>query len=61
MLNYKNTLVIVAYRTNIEGLTKLDGEEPAVSHVRPPVAQIPIIAVVITLRGPMVVRHFLCS
>ena len=60
MLNYEKTLIIIAYHRNNEGLVKLDGEEPAVSQVRP-VAQTPIIAAVITLRDPIIVRHFLCS
>ena len=60
MLNYEKTLVIVAYRRNIECLVKLDGEEPVVSQVRL-VAQTPIIAVVITLKDLIVVEHFLCS
>ena len=34
MLNYEKTLVIVAYRRNIEGLVKLDGEELVVSQPR---------------------------
>ena len=60
MINYEKTLVIVAYRRNIEGLVKLDGEEPVVSQVRP-VAQTVIFAAEFTLMDPDVVRHFLCS
>jgi hypothetical protein len=61
MLNYEKTLVIVAYRFNIEGLVELNTEAPTVYQVRP-VTQTPVIAAVVTLRDPIVVvRHFLCS
>ena len=63
MLNYEKTLVIVAYRRNIEGLVKLDGKEPVVSQPRL-VSKTLIFAVEFTRLDPIVVirrRHFLCS
>lgn len=59
MLNYKKTLVVVAYHRNFEGLIKLHAEEPVVSHVRP-VAHTPIVAAIFTL-PIFIVTHFLCS
>ena len=60
MLNYEKRLVVVAYRTNIEGLVELNSEAPTVFQVRP-VAQTPVIAGVVALGDPIIVRHFLCS
>ena len=63
MLNYEKTLVIIAYRRNIEGLVKFDGEEPVVSQPRL-VAKTLIFATEFTRLDPIVVirrRHFLCS
>jgi len=54
MLNYEKTLVIVAYRRNIEVLVKLHGEEPAVSQPRP-VAKTLIFAALFARLAPMVV------
>ena len=59
MINYDEILV-VAYRTNIEGLFQLHGEEPTILQVRLPVAQTPVIAAVVALRNPIIVGHFLC-
>ena len=60
MINYDEILV-VAYRTNIEGLVELNTEAPTVFQVRP-VAQTPVVAAIVALRDPIiVVRHFLCS
>jgi hypothetical protein len=60
MINYDEILV-VAYRTNIEGLFQLHGEEPTILQVRLPVAQTPVIAAVVALRDLIIVGHFLCS
>ena len=61
MLNYEKTLVVVAYRFNIEGLLELNAEAPTFYQVRP-VAQTPVIAAPVALREPIIgVRHFLCS
>ena len=66
MLNYEKTLVVVAYRFNIEGLLELNAEAPTFYQVRP-VAQTPVIAAPVALhRETFVVlqrhrRHFLCS
>ena len=35
MLNYEKTLVVVAYRFNIEGLLELNVEAPTLYQVRP--------------------------
>ena len=35
MLNYEKTLVVVAYRLNIEGLLELNAEAPTFYQVRP--------------------------
>ena len=63
MLNYKKTLVVVAYRFNIEGLLELNAEAPIFVQVRP-VAQTSIVMTPVVLpRETFVVRvrHFLCS
>ena len=59
-INYDEMLV-VAYRTNIEGLFQLHGEKPIVLQVRKPVAHTSVIVAVHTLRDPIVIRHLLCS
>ena len=53
--------MLVAYRTNIEGLFQLHGEKPIILQVRKPVAQTPVIVEVPALRDPIVIRHLLCS
>ena len=64
MLNYeKITLVVVAYRFNIEGLLQLNTEAPIFVQVRP-VAQTSVVVAPVALpRETFVVRvrHFLCS
>jgi hypothetical protein len=60
MLNYGKRLVVVAYRINIEGLVELNTEASTAFQVRP-VAQTPVVAAVLALLDPIVVRHFLCS
>ena len=49
MLNYEKTLVIVAYRFNIEGLLELNAEAPIIVQVSH-VAQTSIIVAPVTLR-----------
>ena len=64
MLNYgKKTLVVVAYRFNIEGLLELNAEAPIFVQVRPVVQTSVIVAPVALPRETFVVRvrHFLCS
>ena len=56
----KKSLVILAYRTNIEGLIELNTEASSVFQVRP-ITQTPVVAVVVALRDPIIVGHFLCS
>ena len=58
MLNYeKKTLVVVAYRFNIECLLKLNAEAPTFYQVRP-VAQTPVIAAPVALgRETFVLRR----
>ena len=48
MLNYEKTLVIVAYRFNIEGLLQLNAEAPIFFQVRL-VAQTPVIVAPVAL------------
>lgn len=60
MLNYEKRLVVVAYRINIEGLVELNIEAPIVLWVRP-VTQTLVVAAVVALRDPIIVRHLLCS
>ena len=63
MLNYeKITLVVVAYRFNIEGLLQLNTEAPIFVQVRP-VALTSVVVAPVALREAFVVRvrHFLCS
>ena len=61
MLNYERTLVVVAYRFNIEGLVELNTEVPIFVQVRP-VALTSVVAAPVALQETIVVRrHFLCS
>ena len=64
MLNYeKITLVVVAYRFNIEGLLQLNAEAPTFIQVRP-VAQTSVVVAPVALPQEnfvVRVRHFLCS
>ena len=60
MLNYENTIVVVAYHFNIECLIELNTEASSVFQVRP-ITQPPVHAIVIALRDPIIVGHFLCS
>ena len=62
MLNYEKTLVVIAYRFNIEGLLELNAEAPIIVQVRP-VAQTSVVVAPVALRETFVVRvrHFLCS
>ena len=59
-INYDEMLV-VAYRTNIEGLFQLHGEKPIILQVRKPVAHTTVIVAVPALQDPIVIRHLLCS
>ena len=64
MLNYEKTLVVVAYRFNIEGLLKLNAEAPIFVQVKEPVAQTSVVIAPAALpRETFVVRvrPFLCS
>ena len=64
MLNYeKITLVVVAYRFNIEGLLQLNTEAPIFVQVRPVALTSVVMAPVALPRETFVilVRHFLCS
>ena len=58
MLNYeKKTLVVVAYRFNVEGLLKLNAEALIIVQVRAPVAQTSIVVAPAALpRETFVVR-----
>ena len=63
MLNYEKTLVVVAYRFNIEGLLELNSEAPTFVQVRP-VAQTPVVVAPVALPWETFVvrqRHFLGS
>ena len=56
MLNYEKTLVVVAYRFNIEGLLELNAEAPIFVQVRP-VAQTSVVVAPAALpRETFVVR-----
>ena len=64
MLNYEKTLVVLAYRFNIEGLLELNAEAPIVVQPNEPVAHTSIIVAPATLPRETVVvrvRHFLRS
>ena len=43
MLNYKKTLVVVAYHFNIEGLLELNVEAPIFVQLKEPIAQTSIV------------------
>ena len=58
---YYDEMLVVAYRTNTEGLFQLHGEKPIILQVRKPIAQTPVIIAVPALRDPIVIRHLLCS
>ena len=64
MLNYEKTLVVVAYRFNIEGLLELNAEAPIFVQLKEPVAQILIIVAPAALPWETIVvrvRYFLRS
>ena len=64
MLNYEKTLVLVAYRFNVEGLLELNAEAPIIVQLRAPVAQTSIVvAPAALLRETFIIRvlHFLRS
>ena len=64
MLNYEKTLVIVAYRFNIEGLLELNAKVSIFVQVKEPVAQTLIVVAPAALPRETVVvrvRHFLRS
>ena len=54
-------MLVVAYRTNIEGLFQLHGEKPIILQVRKPVAHTTVIVAVPELWDPIIIRHLLCS
>ena len=60
MLNYKKTLVLIAYRFNIEGLLELNAEAPIFVQVRPVAQTSTVVAPVALPRAVFVVRvrHF---
>ena len=56
MQKQQKTLVVVAYRFNIEGLLELNAEAPTFIHVRP-IAQTPVVVAPVALpRETFVVR-----
>ena len=59
----KKTLVVVAYRFNIEGLLELNAEAPIFVQVRPVALTSVVVAPVALPRETFIVRvrHFLCS
>ena len=64
MLNYEKTLVVVAYRFNIEGLLELNAEAPIFVQLKEPVAQTSILVAPAALPRETFlvrVRHFLRS
>ena len=64
MLNYEKTLVVVAYRFNIEGLFELNAEAPIFVQLNEPVAQTSIVVAPAALPWDTVVvlvQHFLRS
>ena len=64
MLNYEKTLVVVAYRFNIEGLLELNAEAPIFIQLNEPVAHTSIVVAPAALPRETVVvrvRHFLRS
>ena len=64
MLNYKKTLVVVAYHLNIEGLLEFNAEAPIFVQLNEHVAHTSIVVAPAALPRETVVvrvRHFLCS
>ena len=64
MLNYEKTLVVVAYRFNIEGLLELNAEAPIFIQLNEHVAHTSIVVAPAALPWETVivrVRHFLRS
>ena len=64
MLNYEKTLVVVAYRFNIEGLLELNAEAPTFVQLNEPVAHTSVVVAPATLPQETVgvrVRHSLRS
>ena len=64
MLNYEKTLVVVAYRFNIEGLLELNAEALIFVQLTEPIAHTSIVVAPATLPRETVVvrvRHFLQS
>ena len=64
MLNYEKTLVVVAYRFNIEGLLELNAEASIFVQLNEPVAHTSIVVAPAALSRDTVVvrvRHFLHS
>ena len=64
MLNYEKTLVVVAYRFNIEGLLELNAEAPIFVQLNELVAHTSIVVALAALPWETVivrVRHFLRS
>ena len=57
----KKTLVVVAYRFNIEGLLELDAEAPTFYPARDVAHTALIFAVIAHSEFPFVVRHFLIA
>ena len=61
MLNYEETLVVVAYRFNIEGLLELNAEAPIFVQLNEPVAHTSVVVALVALpRAVFIVRvrHF---
>ena len=57
MLNYEKTLVVVAYRFNIEGLLELNAEAPIFVQHNEPVADTSVVVAPVALpRAVFVVR-----
>ena len=64
MLNYEKTLVVIAYRFNIEGILELNAEAPIFIQLNEPVAHTSIVVAPAALPRETVVvrvRHFLRS
>ena len=60
----KKTLVVIAYRFNIEGLLELNAEAPIIVQLKEPVAHTSVIVAPVALPRVVFVirvRHFLCS
>ena len=59
MLIDEKTLVVVAYRINIEGLLEHNTEAPTFYQVRPVAQTMLVFTVIARHKFPFVVRHFL--